>query len=222
VSVSLPRTLITLTTIPPRLGGIVCVLRDLLAQGADGVVLALPHRWVRFPGDHEIPILPDGVTLLRCDDLGPATKILPARSAFPDADLVCCDDDCLYAAGWCAALCAGPGVRAGSVFEVARLKRRGGVVAQGFAGIRVPAEVDLPPDVPDPVRWADDLWLSGWIAAQGIAIEAAPAARAHVTPLDADAGLQMQWRAFRNAEAAAYIHQRLGIWPPLMRGGRPR
>jgi hypothetical protein len=209
------RRLITLTTIPPRFGGIACVLEDLLAQGADGVVLALPRAWRRFPGPHALPDLPAGVTLLRCADLGPASKILPARRAFPDADLIACDDDCGYAPGWCAALCAGPGVRAGSVFEVARLRRRGGVVAQGFAGLRVPPDMSLPPDVPEPVRWVDDLWLSAWIAARGQAIERVDPARACVTPLSAPAPLQAGDRAALNAAAAAYIHGALGIWPPM-------
>lgn len=209
------RRLITLTTIPPRFGGIVAVLETLLAQGADGVVLALPDQWERFPGRHAMPHLPDGVIRLRCADLGPASKILPARAAFPEAELIACDDDCLYAQGWLGALCVGPGVRAGSVFDVARLKRRGGVVAQGFAGLRVPAHVGLPPDVPEAVRWADDLWLSAWIASQGLPITAVPAARKRVTPLDAPCGLQEGNRAAHNVAAAEVIHQRLGVWPPL-------
>lgn len=207
--------LITLTTIPPRLGGIVRVLEDLCAQGADGVVLALPDSWERFPSRHALPETPEGVTVLRCADLGPATKILPARAAFPEAELIACDDDCVYGPGWLDALCAEPGVRAGSVFEVARLKRRGGVVAQGFAGLRVPPDVALPPDVPAPVRWVDDLWLSAWIAAQGRSILPVPEARARVTPFTAPAGLQEDDRAGRNAAAAAFIHDRLRLWPPL-------
>ena len=209
------RRLITLTTIPPRFGGIVSVLESLLGQGADGVVLAVPDQWHRFPGHHGLPDLPAGVTLLCCEDLGPITKILPARAAFPDAELILCDDDCHYAPGWLDALTAQPGVTAGSTFDVVRLKRAGSVVAQGFAGLRIPPEVSLPNDVPEAVRWVDDLWLSAWIETHHPPIIPVPEARRFVTPRAAPNGLQHMKRAARNAAAAAYCHQRLGIWPPL-------
>jgi hypothetical protein len=98
-------TIITLSTIPPRLPHLGPVLRSLLEQDmpAQAVVLYLPETWRRFPGwDGAIPALPDGITLRRCVDYGPATKVLPALQEYAgaDVDLLFCDDDSLYSQGW--------------------------------------------------------------------------------------------------------------------------
>lgn len=207
--------IISLTSVPPRLPFIGPVLQSLLRQGADRVVLALPRHWSRFgdaPANFEVP---HGVELLSCSDLGPATKVLPVRAAYPQADIIYCDDDCIYGAGWLAQLSEGTGIRAASTFEVARLKRLGGRVAQGFAGVYVPAGASLPEEVPEALRNADDLWFSGWFASQGEDITTVPKARAVVTPLERSDGLQADNRAAVYANAAREIHKRLGVWPPL-------
>ncbi len=209
---------ISLTSIPPRFAGLGPVLESLLEQGADRVALALPRRYARFTGPVTPPPLPSGVTLLRpVTDHGPITKLLPAQARWPDARLILCDDDCLYGAGWLDALRAAysPGVAvAASTFPVSRLTRRGGLVAQGFAGVLLPPGVAVPPP-PEAVRAADDLWISAHLALAGFGIVPATGARALVTPCAAPAALQDGNRAGVYALAAAYIHTATGLWPPL-------
>ena len=52
------RSVISLTSIPPRFATLGPVLETLTAQGADAVVLALPRTYRRFPGATEAPPLP--------------------------------------------------------------------------------------------------------------------------------------------------------------------
>ncbi|WP_137699536.1 hypothetical protein [Marimonas lutisalis] len=210
-------TVISLTSIPPRFSGLGPVLESLLAQGAERVVLALPRAYARFPGPVSPPPVPGGVEILWCDDQGPATKLLAAQAACPGADIVYCDDDCVYGPGWLAALGAGaaPGVAAaGAVFDVARLKRRGGLVAQGFAGVLIPAGLRFAPP-PAACRAADDLWLSAQMALAGLKIRPCPEARAKVTPFAAPAPLQDENRADHYARAAEHIQMETGLWPEM-------
>lgn len=208
--------MISLTSVPPRFAGLGPVLETLLAQGADAVCLCIPDSFARFPGAVHLPALPAGVTLLRGMDHGPASKVLAAQARFPDAELVYCDDDCLYADGWLAALRDGPAgtVAAGSCFPVARLKRAGDLVAQGFAGVRLPPGLTMAPP-PEGCRAADDLWFSGQIAAAGIEIVHRAKARALVRPLDAPQGLQEEDRPEAYRVALDTITTRLGVWPKV-------
>lgn len=211
-------TVVSLTSVPPRFAGLGPVLASLLAQGAETVVLSLPRRFDRFPGAFDAPALPDGVELLWSDeDFGPATKLIPAQRAFPGRQIAICDDDCLYGPGWLTALQAAsdPGMAVtGSAFPVSRLKRQGGRVAQGFAGVLVPATFECPPP-PAPCRDADDLWLSAQLDRAGVEIVESPDARMRVRPLSAPKPLQDDARPETYALAAAHIHAVLGIWPPM-------
>lgn len=218
---------ISLTSVPPRFATLPRVLRALLAQGAGRVILTVPRQYWRFPGDVHLPTLPDGVDLLRPEqDLGPATKVIPAARALrgQGATLVYCDDDWIYGPGWLDALLNVPGdVAAGAAFPVARLKRagHGKDVVQGFAGVRIRPEL-LPEsafDIPPEAFAVDDIWLSGHYAAQGAAVTVCPAARAAAHPLGGP-GLQDERigglnRAEANAACARIVHDRLGVWPPL-------
>lgn len=170
--------------------------------------------------------MPNGVSLLWSEqDHGPATKLLPALRAFPDQPLVYCDDDCLYADGWLAALCAAarPGeATAASGWSVTRLRRRGAVspftdIAQGFSGVRVTGDMIAPQvhDIPEAARNVDDIWLSAMRALAGTPLRLAPDARGHVTPLDRPGALQDDTdRAGANTKAAKLVHERFGLWPP--------
>lgn len=99
-------TIITLTAIPPRFAALDMVLQSLLAQdlSANAIELIIPRSYRRFPTwDGTLPDVPAGVTIRRCDqDLGPATKIVPALAAYADqdVDLLWCDDDGYYPPGW--------------------------------------------------------------------------------------------------------------------------
>ncbi len=207
-------TIISLTSIPPRFPTLGPVLESLVAQGADKVILALARRYARFAGSVTPPPLPRSVEIVWSADAGPATKIIAAQRAHPDAEIVYCDDDCLYAPGWLDALCDGPGVRAGSVFDARRLKRKGGVVAQGFAGVRLPAGFAPFTPPPEACRLADDLWLSAEMAARGVAITHCRATRAHVRPLGLSHGLQDLDRRRIYQQAVEVVHATWGVWPP--------
>ena len=106
------RNVITLTAIPPRFPYLDQVLRSLLSQSApiDAVELWLPRSYRRFDFDPDaLPEVPDGVTIrLTDEDMGPATKILPAVRAYggQDVNLIFCDDDKVYDPGWAARLLA--------------------------------------------------------------------------------------------------------------------
>lgn len=100
--------IVTLTSVPPRfqyLGGFFAALGQQ-RQRPEAVELYIPRRYRRFPGERPaLPELPDWVTVIEIeDDLGPATKILPAirRHRGKGIDLLFCDDDCRYDAGWTA------------------------------------------------------------------------------------------------------------------------
>lgn len=210
---------ISLTSIPPRFGLLPPVLDALLAQGADAVALTLPKTPARF-APAPLPALPEGVTLIETDtDLGPAGKLLAAAARFPDADILYCDDDWLYAPGWAATFRAARAwhpraVIAGSTWGTERLHRHGGTIAEGYAGVLAPAEVAAQVAAPPTEAWAvDDIWLSGQYAALGREVIHVPAARAFMTPLDAPGGLQDTTdRATANRDAAALVHDLFGIW----------
>lgn len=100
------RHLFTLSSIPPRFGMIGPALKSLLAQKSrpEAVELWIPRTYRRFPQwGGALPDVPDGVTIRRTDeDLGPATKILPAVRSRQgqDIDLIYVDDDRIFAPDW--------------------------------------------------------------------------------------------------------------------------
>jgi hypothetical protein len=103
-------TIISLSTIPPRFHLLAPTLQSLLDQTlpAREIVLYIPERYRRFPDwDGTLPEVPAGITIRRCpQDLGPATKVLPATRDYAgqDLDILFCDDDKLYDPGWHARL----------------------------------------------------------------------------------------------------------------------
>jgi hypothetical protein len=100
------RHIISLSTIPPRFGAIGPCLQGLLQQRAraEAIELYIPHSYRRFPAwGGGLPEVPEGVTIVRVDeDLGPATKILPAARAYrgQTVELFFGDDDRVYAPDW--------------------------------------------------------------------------------------------------------------------------
>jgi hypothetical protein len=103
-------TIISLTTIPPRMAGIAATLDSLVRQTApiEAVILWVPERYRRAGfGRFDLPDLPTGIELRRCPiDYGPATKILPAIAACRGQDMriLYCDDDRIYHPDWAAHL----------------------------------------------------------------------------------------------------------------------
>ena len=98
------KTIISLTSIPSRFPSLGPTLSSLVAQGADEVRLYIPTAYRRFPAwDGHLPDVPDGVQIVRCaEDLGPATKVLPAVRDFQgqDVQILFCDDDCILPKDW--------------------------------------------------------------------------------------------------------------------------
>ncbi|MBV9549258.1 MAG: glycosyltransferase family 2 protein [Alphaproteobacteria bacterium] len=93
--------IVTLSSIPPRFSTLGPTLESLIAQTAkpDRILLYIPRQYRRFPGwNGNLPLVPAGVEIKRCDDLGPTTKVLPAAFELGDHDcsLFFCDDDRLY------------------------------------------------------------------------------------------------------------------------------
>ncbi|WBL32941.1 glycosyltransferase family 2 protein [Sinirhodobacter sp. HNIBRBA609] len=99
-------TIVTLSSIPPRFSELGETLESLLTQSlpVQEIRLHIPERYRRFPDwDGTLPQVPAGVTIHRCaEDLGPATKILPAVRALRghEVDLLLCDDDKIYDRDW--------------------------------------------------------------------------------------------------------------------------
>jgi len=102
------RTIVTLSSIPPRFAEIGATLQCLVRQRAQisGIYLYIPDTYARFPDwDGTLPLVPDGVEIRRTPhDLGPATKVLAAAREFrgQDVDILFCDDDRAYPPGWAA------------------------------------------------------------------------------------------------------------------------
>ena len=100
------KLIISLTTIPPRFKYVQECLWSLLVQTAEvaAVNLYIPRGYKRFGyAESDLPKLPNGVNLRVVDeDLGPATKILPACREYlgQDVFILCCDDDKIYDRDW--------------------------------------------------------------------------------------------------------------------------
>ena len=91
--------IVTLTSIPPRFGTLGHKLASLERQTVrpDGIELYIARSYRRFPGPRpNLPTLPASVRVIEVDeDLGPATKVLPAAARWrgENVDLLLCDDD---------------------------------------------------------------------------------------------------------------------------------
>lgn len=192
------RLVVTLTTIPARAGLLAPVLRSLLDQTepADRIVLAWPDRALRGGAAYPDPAtldLPAGVDVLRCSDLGPATKLLPALRSEPDAVLVVVDDDVIYPRDFLAVLRAAAARHPGAAVGLRGVRLDPGCAFSDLphvmcGGLARDQAVDvlfgtwgylLPPgalddavhaleDAPPAVRWVDDVWISGHLARRGV------------------------------------------------------
>ncbi len=217
---------VALTSIPPRFDTLAVRLGAILNQRPARLCLTIPDTYRRFPGwDGRLPDLPDGVTLLRGADHGPASKFTTVFAAHPDADVLIADDDCDYGPGWLAAFAAARTAHpkaaiAASCFDSARLGLPAGhVLVQGFAGVMFRPDW-LGPDLPCPAPpdcWVDDIWLSAQLARAGVAIRPCQAARTQVSAGPAPASLQNaqiggKGRAELNRLVAQRLKTDLGVW----------
>lgn len=95
---------VSLTSYPPRFKGLPQVVSSLRNQSMQPDLIVL---WINKSDAH---LLPDAVRLFEDDqfkivtitgsDIKSYKKLIPARSAFPDAHIVTCDDDVMYYINW--------------------------------------------------------------------------------------------------------------------------
>ncbi|MVA98015.1 hypothetical protein GN330_12260 [Nitratireductor sp. CAU 1489] len=178
------RVFVSLTTIPPRIGGLGRCLDSLLAQShpPERIFVNVPRDYRRFGRLDAVPAWlgdrDERIEVVRCEhDHGPATKFLGALDRVPrtpDALMVVVDDDVAYrdymVSTFARAHAADPH-RAHSFFT---FRYRGVTVGQGVDGIALPAAaLDGIADF-----WAriandedaflvDDLWLSYYLQRAG-------------------------------------------------------
>lgn len=95
------KVIVSLTTIPSRVVFLRETIESLLSQtyGPISIELNIPNRYKRRDlGSIDVSLLPKGISLFRCEDLGPATKILPTllRYSGQKVCIIYCDDDRIY------------------------------------------------------------------------------------------------------------------------------
>jgi hypothetical protein len=94
--------IVTLTTLPSRIGRIETTIKSLLNQRltAKAIRIHVPAFSRREQRRYEVPAWLRGippVEIVECDDYGPATKITPAlQGCAPDQRLLVVDDDRIY------------------------------------------------------------------------------------------------------------------------------
>jgi len=148
--------IVGLTTIPSRLPHIVPTLKSLLVQDVlpQKVLLHIPIQSRREDSEYQIPQeLKDlrTIEIVRCDDFGPATKLLPALLASgPDQPIVSVDDDRIYRRTFLAGLLqaseAHPEAAVGCIglrVPLDRVDRRKGLIGRIVDGLRFERGVSL-------------------------------------------------------------------------------
>lgn len=204
---------VTLTTIPSRLASIGPTLRSLLDQDQPPakIVLAIPDYSERENCGYDETILaalPDRVSILRCQDQGPATKLLPALKAYPNDPLIVVDDDTIYPRDFLKTLWEAHQSLPNSVLAYRGVNVTEGVpfgdLRHRFAtAVSEPTPIDIvfgtwgylvPPNAldegvhdyagfPEQVRWVDDVWISGHLARCGVRRLIVPAKRCPIASL---------------------------------------
>lgn len=197
------RIVVTLTTVPERAALLGPALRSLIDQTlpADRILLAWPRWSIRTGAAYPPPPdLPEGVEILDCEDLGPATKLLPALQAEPSALLIVADDDVVYPYDFIETLVRAHRADPGSVPGWRGWKLEAGVDPRDLVhvyatGVQQAVDVDIllgtwgylvPPGAldeavhdytsgPPEARLVDDIWISGHLARRGIKRRVIPA-----------------------------------------------
>jgi hypothetical protein len=197
------RIVVAMTTVPERSAMIEPVLRSLLDQTvrADRVLLAWPDRSRRTGQSYPAPPpLPSGIELLPCADQGPATKLLPALQAEPDAAIIVVDDDVVYPLDFIETLIVAHRAHQRSAVGWRGWRLRPGTDGRDLkhvfaTAVSQPTRVDvllgtwgylIPPAAldnavhdfagwPHEVRWVDDIWISGHLARRQVPRHVIPA-----------------------------------------------
>jgi hypothetical protein len=95
---------VSLTTIPPRLVALEKTISSLQNQTRkpDRIILNFPKEYHRFPGVPVPDLTIPGVEINRCQDFGPATKLLGVLllNLAPETTIIVVDDDRIYDPGF--------------------------------------------------------------------------------------------------------------------------
>jgi hypothetical protein len=95
------KIVVSLTTIPSRVVFLRKTIESLLSQTHKpcSIELNIPEVYrKRDLGSVNLSSLPDGISVFRCEDSGPATKLLPTLSRYSGQNvcIIYCDDDRIY------------------------------------------------------------------------------------------------------------------------------
>ena len=198
--------IVSLTTTPDRVHHIKPTLRSLLDQTrpAEKIILNYPEATrsgKAYPPVETLGLDPE-VTVLRCKDEGPLTKVLPTLRSHPEAAIVVVDDDVIYprdfletlGSAWndnpkCVHAYRGVRLEPDVPFSEQFHQLSTGIkdaslvdIVFGTWGYVLSAEL-LPPaifdasDVPEEMKWVDDIVISGLLARAGVPRQVIPAKR---------------------------------------------
>ena len=100
-----PKIIVSMTTTANRIAFLKQTLASIQAQThqPDAIELNIPNSYARADLEPvDINDIPKGFDIYRCDDYGPATKLLPTLLRYKDDNVVIiyCDDDRIYAPNW--------------------------------------------------------------------------------------------------------------------------
>lgn len=190
----MPKVVASLSTLPPRGDHLALTLESLLVQSykLDAIYVNVPYSARRAQGPIEVPPCltelsrrAPQIAVLRTEDFGPGTKLLPALQQVRDRDaiVITFDDDMIYdprvvatlvAAStahrhWAVGFCGWNVARNG---DVERARTSFVDVLQGFAGAayrRGFFEDDVFRAYQRHPRcfYVDDVWISGYLAEHG-------------------------------------------------------
>ena len=100
-----PKIVVSMTTTANRAPFLQQTLNSIMAQTVqpNSIELNIPHTYKRHDLEPvDIKTIPAGFSIFRCEDYGPATKLLPTlqRYAQQDVIIIYCDDDRVYKSNW--------------------------------------------------------------------------------------------------------------------------
>jgi len=125
------KVIVSLTTIPSRVAFLAETIESLLSQTYRpcSIELNIPDVYrKRDLGSINLAKLPDSISVFKCEDFGPATKLLPTLSRYRGQNVVIiyCDDDRIYEKNMIARLvnCHRDNPRTAVAEEVVEIKSR--------------------------------------------------------------------------------------------------
>jgi hypothetical protein len=181
VSFDIPKIVVSLTTIPPRLPKLEKVLRALTTQAVDVVYLNLPYVCTKTGTKYDpLPEFLKGMdklTIRRCEDYGPLTKLLPTleNELDPSTVIIICDDDMLYQGrGWALELAAA--VDSTTAASYATWEDDGLTILMGYKGFAFQREAFAPgyleffSSLSRACRFGDDYSISYYLKKKGVKV----------------------------------------------------